>query len=115
SEEVQDNPPTHEQGTDRPGRQAESSSARRSAIEQTDFHRQAEERFSADLAREIGERVARGDFSRLVLVASPRVLGVIRSALDAEAAKAVVAEIGKTLPGQPGPEIEKIVTADLAG
>ena len=40
---------THEQGTDAPGRSINSVGARRSAMEQTDWHDQAEQRFLADL------------------------------------------------------------------
>ena len=46
----QDDPKTHEQGTDAPGRSINSVDASRSAMEQTDWHQQAEERFLQKLA-----------------------------------------------------------------
>jgi protein required for attachment to host cells len=50
----QDNPPTREQGTDRPGRKRGSDGVSRSAIEETDQHQRAEQRFAAPLADELG-------------------------------------------------------------
>jgi protein required for attachment to host cells len=46
----QADPKTHEQGTDAPGRSINSIDARRSAMEQTDWHDQAEHRFLQGLA-----------------------------------------------------------------
>src|SRR5262245_50540846 len=46
----QDNPPTREQGTDRPGRYSGTDRVSRSAVEQTDWHRLAEERFAGEIA-----------------------------------------------------------------
>ncbi len=48
---AEENPPTHEQGTDRPGRGAESSGThRRSSVEQTDWHHLEEHRFTQRVA-----------------------------------------------------------------
>ncbi|WP_414717991.1 host attachment protein [Thioclava sp. UBA3469] len=51
---------------------------------------------------------------RLVIVAAPRVLGEIRSALHKEVSDVVVAEIDKTLTNHPRDEIEKLVKEELA-
>ena len=48
---------THEQGTDAPGRSVNSVGARRSAMEQTDWHDQAEQRFLADLSKRLDAAV----------------------------------------------------------
>ena len=53
------NPPTHEQGTDRPGRAHESSSARRSGMEQTDWHAQAEAAFLGKVGEARSEKLCR--------------------------------------------------------
>src|SRR5262249_36757429 len=45
-----DNPPTREQGTDRPGRAFASVGAGRSAMEEADWHQIAEERFAGELS-----------------------------------------------------------------
>jgi protein required for attachment to host cells len=44
----QENPPTREQGTDRPGRVHVRIGPTRSAVEDTDWHRLAEERFAVE-------------------------------------------------------------------
>jgi protein required for attachment to host cells len=46
----QDNPPSREQGTDRPGRASSSVGARRTAIEETDWHQLGEDRFASEIA-----------------------------------------------------------------
>jgi protein required for attachment to host cells len=47
----------------------------------------------------------RGDFARLVLLAAPAVLGVIRKTLTSELKKAVIKEIPKDVIGQ---DLDKI-------
>ena len=44
------NPPTHEQGTDRPGRAFSSVGAGRSSVGQTDWHKLEEHRFAGEVA-----------------------------------------------------------------
>ena len=48
---------------------------------------------------------SRGDFDRLVLLAAPAVLGVLRKALSKALANTVVLEISKDVVGQ---EVDKI-------
>ena len=56
---VDDNPPTHDQGTDRPGRGfASAASVRRSAMEPTDWHDIEEHRFAERVAKAL-ERLTR--------------------------------------------------------
>ena len=49
----EENPPTREQGTDRPGRYHDGPSAHRSAVEDTDWHRIAKERFAEEIAEKL--------------------------------------------------------------
>ncbi len=106
-----DNPPTREQGTDRPGRFHDGASPHRSAVDETDWHRLAKERFADEIASRLYRLAHRGDFDRLVIVAPPLVLGEMRQKLHKEVAARVEAEIAKTLTGHTVDEIEKIVTA----
>lgn len=110
-----DNPPTREQGTDQPGRMDGPGGAPRSAMEQTDFHRLAEEGFARDLAGDLEARLEAGEMKRLVLAAPPQMLGSLRAAMGPALAGAVIAELPKTLTGHPTAEIAKIVAGDLAG
>jgi protein required for attachment to host cells len=108
---TQPDPKTHEQGTDKPGRAFNSIDARRSAMEQTDWHDQAEERFLTDLSKRLNAAVMAGEAKSLVLVAPPRALGVIRQAATANLRKAVRAEIDKDFVRMPVHEIEKHLAA----
>jgi protein required for attachment to host cells len=108
---AQDNPPTREQGTDRPGKVQSAAYSGRSAVETTDWHDEAEKRFLADLAARLHEAVLAGRMKKIVLAAPPRALGVLRHALSKNAAAAVIAEIDKDYVALPVGEIEKRVAA----
>lgn len=107
----QPDPKTHEQGTDAPGRAINSIDSRRSAMEQTDWHDQAEQRFLTELSKRLDGAVTAGETKSLVLVAPPRALGVIRQAATPSLRKAVRAEIDKDLVKMPVYEIEKHLAA----
>ena len=68
----------HEQGTDKPGRSINSIDGRRSAMEQTDWHDQEEERFLQRLASRLDAEVNAGNARSVIMVAPPRALGVLR-------------------------------------
>jgi protein required for attachment to host cells len=108
---TQPDPKTHEEGTDKPGRTFNSVDGRRSAMEQTDWHQQDEDRFLTDLSKRLNAAVMAGEAKSLVLVAPPRALGVIRQAATANLRKAVRAEIDKDFVRMPVHEIEKHLAA----
>jgi len=103
----QDDPKTHEQGTDAPGRSINSIDARRSAMEQTDWHDQAEHRFLQRLAGHLDAAVSSGQTKSLIVVAPPRALGVLRHAYSHNLRTALRAEIDKDLVRLPVHQIEK--------
>ena len=109
--EAPPNPPTREQGTDRPGRAVESVGARRSGMEQTDWHAQAEAAFLGKVAGTLAELCRNGEVRRLVLVAAPRALADLRAALPAAVREKTVAEIDKDLTKHPIAQVEKILAA----
>lgn len=109
----QDNPPTAEQGTDRPGRMPDTGMGQRSAVQEVDWHRLAKERFADDLADTLYAQAHKGRFDRLVICAAPRVLGDLRDKLHPEVAGRVVAEIPKTLTNHPLDEVERVLRAEL--
>lgn len=94
-EEIE-NPPTHEQGSDRPGRSFSSTGARRSSYEQTDWHDQAEQRFARHVA-DMLQRTAEHSESKLVVIAPPRLLGELRKHLHPTVTSRIAAEIPKDL------------------
>jgi protein required for attachment to host cells len=102
---------THEQGTDAPGRSINSIDARRSAMEQTDFHDQAEQRFLCDLAKRLDAAVLGGETKALILVAPPRALGVLRRAASEHLRGAIRAEVDKDYVKLPVHEIERHLAA----
>jgi protein required for attachment to host cells len=102
---------TREQGTDAPGRSINSIDARRSAMEQTDWHEQSEQRFLADLAKRLDAAVTAGETKSIIIVAPPRALGVLRQAYSSGLRGALKAEIDKDLVRMPVYEIEKKLAA----
>lgn len=105
------NDSTHSLGDDAPGRVHQSNQHSRSAVEQTDWHDQAERAFLMEIARELHDAVASGEVKSLVLVAPPRALGTLRALLTRQAANAVRVEIDKDYARLPVPEIERLLTA----
>lgn len=104
------NPATHEQGTDRPGRKPGADGFSRSAIEQTDWHTQAEERFAVRIAEALYEMEHSHQFNELVVVAPPKMLGNLRTAFHPEVANCVVAEVPKDLTSHPITELGRLLS-----
>ncbi len=107
----QDDPPTHEQGTDAPGRSFQSVGHKRSAMEQTDWHEQGEHRFLERLATHLDAAVQAGTIKSLVIAAPPRALGVLRPLYSPGFRRALRAEVDKDLVRLPVHEIEKHLAA----
>ncbi len=105
-----ENPPTHLQGADRPGRVFDSTGQHRHAVETHDFHEAAKQDFAKALLHRLEQAQASGRFERLMLVAPPHFLGLLRAAIspallhalrgsiDKDLTKATVAEIVHHLP-----------------
>ncbi len=107
----EENPPTREQGSDRPGRFNDGPSVHRSAVADTDWHRAQKEKFADDIADRLYRLAHRGDFDKLVIVAPPLVLGEMRRKLHKEVSDRIVGEVPKTLTNHPVYEIEKLLMA----
>jgi protein required for attachment to host cells len=102
---------THELGADAPGRVVNSVGSIRSAVEQTDWHDQAERAFLVNLVRELEAALATGKTKSLIVVAPPRALGMLRPVYSHKVRNAVRAEVDKDLVKHPVHEIEKHLTA----
>lgn len=105
-------PPSHELGNDAPGRTFSSTSQRRSAYSETDWHSQAEARFAVAGADRL-EHAAKGNDADIVVLAPPRVLGELRKHWGRETRKRLVAEIGKDLVHHETDDIARAVSAHL--
>lgn len=106
-----DNPPNREQGTDKPGRSFAGVGARRSAMQQADWHTLEEQRFAKDVADALHALVLEREVAALVIAAPPKILAELRKSLHEEVTKRVIAEIDKDLTNQPVDAIAKVLTA----
>jgi protein required for attachment to host cells len=92
---------------------------RHSALEaRTDLHRHQIDVFARELAVELCRGRADRAFERLVVVAPPRFLGLVRGHLDAATSEAVVASIAADLMHEPAhtlPARVRLAMPDLAG
>jgi protein required for attachment to host cells len=111
-----DNPPSREQAVARAGRtnDGRAGSMRKSAFDETDFHRLAKEAFARDFAAKLNRAAMAGAFDKLVVIAPPATLGELRAEYHADLRKRLVGEIDRDLTKHPIPEIEKQVAAVLA-
>ena len=103
-----DNPPTHEQGADRPGRTFKRANTnRRAAIAETDLHDREEQRFLRTVA-DRKERLVREQTPDALVVAAPaRALAVLRHQLHPDVRARVILETDKDLTNHPIYEIER--------
>jgi protein required for attachment to host cells len=101
--------PTRDLGSDQPGRAFSSASGTPSAMEQTDWHQQAEDRFAAEAAGLLARRAGGDDGAEIVIVAPPRTLAELRRHYSREVSARIVAEIDKDLTGHPVDEITAII------
>jgi protein required for attachment to host cells len=94
--------PLRELMSDRPGRSFASTGSRRSAMEyHSDPVRDGHQAFARRLAGELSAHRRSDDFDRLVLVAEPRMLGMLRDAFDTRVKAAIIDEIDKDLVKMP--------------
>ncbi len=95
---------------DRAGRRFDGGPNQKSAIEEPNWKSHAKALFVQDLANLLNRKGLKGAFNRLVLVASPHVLGLLRRRLHSEVLAKVVAEVDKTLTNHPIHKVEKLLT-----
>jgi len=104
------NPPTRDQGTDKPGRRNGSDGVSRGAIEQTDWHQIEETRFASEIAELLYKLGHAGKYHDLVVVAPPKMLGDLRSKFHQTVTKAVIAEVPRDLTQYSVPEIGQMLS-----
>jgi protein required for attachment to host cells len=106
-----ENPPTREQGSDRPGRALSGTESNRSAMEQTDWHDLEKHRFARTVADTLDRLLQQSKAERIVIVAPPRTLADLRRSFSPAVAKRIVAEIAKDLTGLTVSDILQNLTA----
>lgn len=102
------NPPTRDQGTDKPGRLHDPARGR-SAVADTDWHDLEEERFAEDLAERLNGWALAGRLERFVLAADPRTLGRLRPELHKEAEARLLGDVDKDLTSLTIEDIERVL------
>jgi protein required for attachment to host cells len=108
---VDDNPPTHEQGTSRPGHSGKGiGTGRRTGMETTDWHELEAHHFVHKVAAAMEELVRTRKIKALVVVAPARTLADLRDAFHADVKARIVAEIHKDLTRHPIGDIEQHLT-----
>ena len=110
----QQNPPTREQGTDRPGR-TNDAGTHKSAVQQSDWHQLAEDRFVHELVDDLTAAFNRHEFDALVIVAPPAALGEMRKVLPDQIRSHVLSEINKDLTHLKVHELQEAITKQLSG
>ena len=97
--------------SDAPGRSFASVGSRRSAVQETDYHQQEEDRFAADTAALLSKRAHANGFEQLIVIAPPRTLGELRRHYDKAVEARIVAEVDKDLVNHPIDKLEGILKA----
>ncbi|ADP71797.1 Host attachment protein [Rhodomicrobium vannielii ATCC 17100] len=109
SDERQTLKPDHELERDRPGRVHESANVSRHAIERPDLHQVEKEKFAVALAAKLDKRLENDEFDRLLVVAAPETLGVIRTALSEKLRAVVLGEVPKDLTKVPNGSVREYI------
>lgn len=112
--EEQDNPKDIDQSANRPGRKPDTGVGQVSAMDDTDWHELAKERFADELADLLYAQAHKHRFEKIVLVAPPKTLGELRQKMHKEVASRVIAEVPKTLTNHPLNDIEKMLSGEIA-
>jgi len=100
---------TQDGGGPADGKYSEPASGK-TALAGHDYHEQGERQFATRLAKRLDELIGRHEGGKngagVVMFASPRFLGLIRSAYSAQLKSAIKVEIGKDLREAPAKQIE---------
>lgn len=110
---IGDNPPTREQGTDRPGRTFKRAATNcRSGVEATDWHEIGKQRFALQVASALEQLVRTQNVKSIIVAAPPRTLAELRRSFHRDVGDRIVAEIDKDLTKHPIAEIERHLVGD---
>jgi protein required for attachment to host cells len=108
AEESRKTPSTADLGEDRPGRTFQSVGSARGAYETTDWHQQQEDEFAEEMAELFNLHMA-DDSRKGILIAPPKVLGIVRKHLRADARSRLIADVGKDYAGRTALEIAELL------
>jgi protein required for attachment to host cells len=108
--EQQADPADRDIKTDTAGQKPAGPGVGSSTAGEADFHQQAEDRFAVEAADRLNRGALAGDYDKLVVVAPPRTLGMLRKHYHSEVEKRLILEVPKDLTGHPVDRIEQILS-----
>jgi protein required for attachment to host cells len=109
-------PPTHEIGTDRPGRSVAGAGENRNAYEETDWHHLEESRFVHSVEEALTRALKDQPQAQFVVVLPPKWLGEFRANMSASLKSHLIGEVAKDLTHHTVPNIERLLRQpDAAG
>lgn len=114
SHDEQDLPKDRDIKTDAPGVGAQSGGFGRPAMDEPDFHQQAEDRWAKDAADLLNRRALANDYRALAIIAPPKVLGELRKHFHKEVEKRIVATFNKDMTDRPLADIEDLLAGEAA-
>lgn len=109
---TQDNPPMHEQVSDRAGRTISGADRRHGGLEKGDWHEFEEARFARTMAETLDQLVRSHSAKSIIIVAPPRTLAELRKACHQDVKDCVISELPKDLTRHPVADIAKHLLAD---
>lgn len=95
-------------GTDKPGRSFSSTGKTRSAYETTDYHQVAEDDFAKGVIEKLNGLAQQSNVD-FIVVAAPRVLGVMRKHYSPDLRKRLIVEIDKDYTGRPVADVAELL------
>lgn len=101
--------PDRDLKSDAPGTSHSSMGHGRSSMEETDFHQQAEDRFICDFGESLNQAALKQKFDRLVVMAPPRAIGVLRNCLHEETSRRIVKELTGDYTNHPTLKLEELL------
>jgi len=107
-------PKDREIKTDAPGLSAQSGGFGRPAMDEADFHQQAEDRWAKEAAEMLNRRALANDYKALAIIAPPKTLAELRKHFHKETEKRIVATFNKEMTDRPLADIEDLLAGEAA-
>ena len=111
-EREEDNPPSREHGSDRPGRTHSSTGEHRSSYSETNWHDQAEIDFALRTATDLEALAEKNPTSAIIVIADPRTLGAMRGHYGRSTSANILAELDRDLVNHSDSEVAKVVASE---
>jgi protein required for attachment to host cells len=112
--DARDDRKDHEIKSDAPGLTQQRFGFGRPAVDEPDFHQLEEDRWAAQIAADINDRILRHEVESLIVIAPPRTMGVLRRHWHKETAQRLILELNKEMTDRPIADIEALLMGEAA-